>query len=69
MSRASAESGTTCAYGSWTRQQWVEKRIEAENGARLIESIKFKQDWTQFWTQTPRYGQKPDGTRTPFAPF
>jgi class 3 adenylate cyclase len=25
--------------------------------------------WTQLWTQTPRYGPKRDGTRSPFAPF
>jgi hypothetical protein len=23
--------------------------------------------WTQFWTQTPWYGTKRDGTRSPFA--
>jgi hypothetical protein len=35
-----------------------EKGIEASNGAELIESIIFKRDWTQLWTQTPRYGTK-----------
>jgi hypothetical protein len=25
--------------------------------------------WTQLWTQTPHYGPRRDGTRSPFAPF
>jgi hypothetical protein len=56
---------------------WREKLVCSRRGGRQADLVVTgtRRDrakaspWTQFWTQTSRYGPKRDRTRSPFAPF